>query len=211
MKHIASMWQVGWLYLFGDDLISFYTFFTIIFAECAYIRAFYPGNIANAFTFVLIGYVVNVIICTILKGFYEGENIELLFSISYVIAFCFLLVIGCFINAMLSIILTIIPLIITALWIVIREQQNTLYLWYDDKLILHINKVFENKILYVLSQLLLVGGPFIAFTICLAMIPGLSLALKIVIPVIYLLIMPLIAFFEDESSARNIFELIFLE
>ncbi len=186
MKNLINHWKEGLCYLFSDDLTSFYTFFTIIFAECVYLRIFYTTPIIIPFTIILIGYVVNVIVCALFKGGWEGTRIEVVFTIIYSIVFVILFIIGCFINVKLSIIMTIIPLIVTAILIGIRESRCTL-----------------------LAQFIVVGGPFIAFTISIFMLPTLPIVLKIIIPILYALCVPFISYIEDETAALNIFELAF--
>lgn len=59
----------------------------------------------------------------------------------------------------------------------------------------------------ILSLFTTIAGPFIAFTICLSKVDVLPTVFKVIIPVIYLLCIPFIVVYEDESSASNIFEL----
>ena len=112
MKNLVNNWKAGLVYLFTDDLISFYAFFTIIFSECAYLR-FFTTQKMELFTIILIGYI----------GYWEGTWLEVVFTILYSIVFVILFIIGCCINVKISIILTIIPLIITAILIKIREYS----------------------------------------------------------------------------------------
>lgn len=184
MKNLINHWKEGLSYLFSDDLISFYTFFTIIFAECVYLRIFYSNSIVIQFTIILLGYVVNIIVCAWFKGYWEVTKVEVVFTIIYSIVFITLFIIGCFINIKISIIMTIIPLIITAISIVLREGNYT-----------------------VLANFIIVGGPFIAFTISILMFPTLPIILKIIIPIVYALCVPFIPYIEDETAALNIFEL----
>ena len=127
MKNLIENWNNGLHYLITDDLISFYTFFTIILAECSYLLGFYEFADAIPITIILLGYMLNVIVFARLKGNAEGTKLELVFSILYVTVFVTLFVIGCFFNLAISITTTAILFGVTALWIVIRYHQDTFY------------------------------------------------------------------------------------
>ena len=184
MKNLVNNWKAGLVYLFTDDLISFYSFFTIIFSECAYLR-FFTNQKMELFTIILIGYIVNVIVCAFFKGYWEGTWLEVVFTSLYSIVFVILFIIGCCINVKISIILTIIPLIITAILIKIREYSCS-----------------------ILAQFIVVGGPIIVF-ISITMKPPLPIVLKIIILILYLICVPFISYIEDRTAACNIFELAF--
>ena len=126
MKNLISNWKTGLCYLFSDDLISFYTFFTIILAEFVYLRIFCVDPIIMPFTIILTGYVINVLVCALLKGYFEGCILEVIFTAIYSIVFVILFLIGCSINVKISLIVTIIPLIVTAILINIRVNNSTL-------------------------------------------------------------------------------------
>ena len=42
MKKIINEWKYSFTFSFDDDLISFYTFFTIVLSEIAFLWAFMP-------------------------------------------------------------------------------------------------------------------------------------------------------------------------
>ena len=209
MKNLIENWNDGLNYLITDDLISFYTFFTIILAECSYLLSFHEFADAIPITIILLGYMLNVIVFARLKGNAEGTKLELVFSILYVTVFVTLFVIGCFFNLAISIITTAILFGVTALWIVIRNNQDTFYYLPDGlpKITYLINNLFGNKIFWILSQIVIIGGPFIVFVIFCTKIPFLPIVLKVIIPLLYLSLSPLIANYEDDSAALNVFEL----
>lgn len=209
MKNLIENWNNGLNYLITDDLISFYTFFTIILAECSYLLSFHEFADAIPITIILLGYMLNVIVFARLKGNAEGTKLELVFSILYVTVFVTLFVIGCFFNLAISIITTAILFGVTALWIVIRNNQDTFYYLPDGlpKITYLINNLFGNKIFWILSQIVIIGGPFIVFVIFCTKIPFLPIVLKVIIPLLYLSLSPLIANYEDDSAALNVFEL----
>ena len=209
MKNLIENWNNGLHYLITDDLISFYTFFFFFLAECSYLLGFYEFADAIPITIILLGYMLNVIVFARLKGNAEGTKLELVFSILYVTVFVTLFVIGCFFNLAISITTTAILFGVTALWIVIRNNQDTFYYLPDGlpKITYLINNLFGNKIFWILSQIVIIGGPFIVFVIFCTKIPFLPIVLKVIIPLLYLSLSPLIANYEDDSAALNVFEL----
>ena len=213
MKNLIENWLENWedglSCLITDDCISFYTFFTVILAECSYLLAFHEFAIAIPITVILLGYMLNVIVFARLKGNAESTKLERIFSILYVTVFVTLFVIGCFFNWVINIITTAILIGVTALWIVIREHQDSFYYLPEGlpKIAYLINKLFGNMIFWILSQIIVIGVPFVVFVIFCAKISFLPIALKVIIPLLYLIISPFIAYFEDDSATSNIFEL----
>ena len=207
MKNLIESWIDGLSYLITDDLISFYTFFTVILAECSYLWGFHEVSVAIPITVILLGYMLNVIVFSFLKGCSEGTKLEKLFSILYVIVFVMLFIVGCIFNWCICIITTVILLAITALWIAIRNIQDTfIYLpKISPKLDYLISVV--NKFLYVASQIIIIGGPFVVFTIFFAKLTFIPTLLKVIIPTLYLVLCPFIAYFEDDLATCNVFEL----
>lgn len=213
MKNLIENWFENWReglsYLIADDHISFYTFFTVILAECAYLWEYHEVSLAIPITVILLGYMLNVMVFARLKGNAEGTKLEKVFSILYVSVFVTLFVIGCFFNWAISVINTVILFGVTALWIVIRNHQDTFYYLPEGspKIAYLINKLFGDKIFWILSQIVIIGGPFVVFVIFCAKISFMPIALKVIIPLLYLIFSPFIAYFEDDSAASNIFEL----
>ena len=209
LEEACEMWGDGLSFLITDDLISFYTFFTVIFAECAYLWAFYEEAVAIQFTVILLGYVLNVIVGAVLKSWHEGERKEVYCAILYVLIFAVLFAIGCFFNVLLSITMTAIPFVITLIWINVRVFQDTIFVGYNSKIVTLLSNLFANKAFWLFSQIVVLGGPFIAFAVCLAQIPTLATIWKIVIPIVYAICIPFIAYFEDDMATCNIFELVY--
>ena len=207
LEDVVDMWIDGVSYLFGDSLISFYTFITLILAECAYLWAFCRNELAIPFSAIILGYILNVVFCALFKGLYEGERKELFFAILYIIVFVVLFVIGCFINIGVSIILTVIPFFTTALWIQIREFQICMYVGIWAKIVMFISKLFRNKIFNFVSQIIVVGAPYVVFVACLVQISTIYTWIKITISVLYFICIPFIAYYEDTSASQNIYEL----
>ena len=199
MKKLVSYWLGALEDLMGDYLISFYAFFTIIFAECAFLWAKVSSDVAKPFTIILILYILNVLVCGFFKGNWENTRIELIASIVYVIIFVTLFIIGCTFNIVLSIVLTVIPLAITFVCIQIRENGDCVY-W-------TIKKPKVAKFLYNFGEFMILVCPYVIFVICFAMIPTIPITVKIVIPILYFLCMPLYAQLEDDLATCDIFEI----
>lgn len=199
-------------FLLEEDAISFYTFFTILLAECAFLWSNYSSTIAVKFTLILVAYIVNVLISAKLKGMWENDRKEVVFAIMYVVIFAIIFIIGCFINVLMNIILIAIPLIITFLWINIRILQNTTLLYnptsFWGRIEKNLTDLFDNnKIAYWISQIFVIGIPVALFVYFLATIQSLPIVLKILIPIGYIVLMPYIAYEEDWLGACNIFQI----
>lgn len=208
IEKFLNIWTCGASCLLYDGSISFYTFFSLIFAECAYLWTFYNSSLAIPFTIIFLGYVLNVIICAFFKGLYEGELKEQIFTIMYIVDFILLFIIGCFINIKICAVFTVIPLLITALCIIIRNTNLCFFIKPNSSFWKKIGNLII-KLLVKLLELIILVGPFIVFVFCLAQIETLPTDLKIIISVLYFLCIPLISYYEDDTATLNIFELAF--
>ena len=186
-KLIKEAWMNGVSYMITDKLISFYVFFTIILAEMAYVWTF-KTEVAMPLTVILLGYMLNVIVLAWLKGKWEGYKEEVLLTALYVFMFIILFTIGCSIDKKTNTIMTVILLSITAAWIEIKEIQSS----YNE--------------IKIVSQFLIIGAPFVAFLVCLAMVP-IPIMAKIIISLVYFTCIPLIENYEEETATSNIFQL----
>lgn len=202
MKKLIYTWSCGWEYLLYDDLFSYYAFFTAILAEIAFLWAFLP-NIAFPFTIFLTICILNVCFCACIASHVPRAS-----CIIYSGTFLAVLIIGCFINVLASILLVILPFIFTIIGNFLKMLQISIPIGFpDESLEVKVFNLFEKKHwVYLLSQIFVTFGPFIIFTIFLALSP-ISILLKVIIPLIYLLIMPLIAYMEDSLATLSIFEL----
>ena len=208
MKKILNKWNFGSFCLIQDDHISYYTFFTIILAECSYLWVFHKPEIAIPLTLIMLGYIANVIVTAWIKGIVEGSVFDTIMSAFYVFVFLFLLVLSFKYNIALSIIFNVILFAGTAIAKLIRGFQDSVHLT-DNKFILFIDKLFANKTFWLISQIILIGIPFVTFTLLFVQITYIPVILKIIVPFLYALILPFIAALEDDLCARDIFELIY--
>lgn len=194
-----------WL-LLEDDLISYFAYFTTILIEIAFLWAFGVPS-AFFFTVLLIFCIMNVFVASFWKARVGGSSGEIIQGIAFVAVIVILFLIGCKEDIVTSLLLFGLPLIVTKLWIIIREFQNTAFVGYDPNgLTMKISKIFQNPLFLGFSYLITIGLPFILLVVFTAMTP-LALHLKIILPIIYILISPFIACIEDDIATCSIFEL----
>lgn len=198
MKNLIRTWKGGLNCLFSDDLISFYTFFTVIFAECFYLRSFYPTLIATSFNIILFGYIVNVIAFAWIKKCINSPNKDEIVASAYSTVFALLFISGCIMDFFVCIVMTAIPLINTFLCSKVRYIQDEC--WFRRRF----------AFAYYLSQFIIVCVPIIAFVICVLIIPTIPIVLKVIISIIYAFIVPFIVFIEDKMGRYNIFDIAFV-
>ena len=202
---MLGTWLDGFSVLVDDDLISFYTYFTMVFAEIAFLWSFFP-NIALPFTILLILSCIGILVTSYLKSSYESTEKDVPITLGYRIPFVILCGIGCFFNWFASIVLFSIPLLITGIWIVIRNFQDTIFCYDTGKLITAISKMFQNKVFWVISQIVVVGLPIslLAVGICTTSLPVWA---KVILIVVYAAIAPFIALLEHDMMGGDVFEL----
>lgn len=183
MKKVLNFWKTGWIYLLSDEcMLSYYTYFTIIFAEIVYLFL-YKSRIAIPFTILFALGIANICICPIIKLKYEGSKIELITSIIYVLVFVITFIIGCFINLKASIILLPLPWIVTAI-----------YFWFVD-FFYELFPLFTGTIIF---------SPYVIFALLLFK-TTIDSNLVILILALYFIIMPLLGQLE-EFLCGSIFE-----
>lgn len=158
----------------------------MILAGCAWLFSFCELSVAIPLTIVLLGYIVNTVVFSWLKGMQEGTRLEVVFSICYTAVFAILLVIGCIINIKIHLIMMAIILVVTAICVWIRNWVASEFL-----------------------QIFALTTPIVVFVYFLAYVPWLATIFKVIIPIIYILFVPFISYYEDCSAAQNIFELVY--
>lgn len=187
-------WKFGLFCLFDDETFSFYMFSTIIFAECFYACTAFENPMK--LIFVLLGYVFAIFIFSFLKGCAEGLILEPVFSVLYVFSIIALFIVGCTFNVLACIIMTLIPIAWVILSLFIKDLQP-----------FNIKSVKRAKIATAISDGVIYLVPIIAFIVTFAMIPEAPVILKFIVPIIYIALCPVIAYYEDSSATCNIFEL----
>ena len=206
MKNFLYNYFGGLELLLSDDLISYFAYFTTILVQVAFLWAFKVSN-ALFFTILLILSIVNVFIGAFWKSYVEGSKAEIIQSVAFSGAIVVLFIVGCKASFVTSLLLFAIPLIVTRLWITIREFQNTEFLGYNpNSMTMKISKLFHNKIIYILSYVITMLIPICLLVVFTAM-TGLPTYLKILLPLLYIFISPYIGLMEDEIATCSIFEL----
>lgn len=204
---IVTKFVNGLNILFYDDCITFYAYFSIILAEIACLWTFF-SSIALPFTCTLSLCILNVLVCSYFKGYYEGVKKEVIFAKVYLVAFVALFVIGLFFNWLANIILFIVPLVAVGIFAIIRTFANTWFVGKHSEVIMFVQKVFRNKVVSVIALCFVVGIPYFVFLYFLWQ-TKLIAEIKIAISLVYAFLIPLICYIEDDFSALTIFELPF--
>ena len=202
-------WFEGWAYLLSDDLVSYYSYFTAIFAEIALLWGFGVEDVM-IYTILLLGCIVNVLFTAWFKGswFCEKEGKQWSIGISYCVIYLILLVTGCVINVKTAFILFVVPLAWTGFVIWLRGYQNSAFGFGFPERVYKISAFIQNPVVLVLSQILLMGLPIIALGYGVAQI-DMSIGYKIAITVLSIILAPLWAYIEDSWATQNIFELVY--
>lgn len=184
MKKILSAYKLGARYLLSDDdIVSFYVFITLAFASCARFFSVYEHAISIPLTIVMVGYVANIMLFSWLKGNAEGTRLEKVFGICYIVVFAILFIIGSIINFRAHITIMTIVLATTFTAVAVREYIIAQFL-----------------------QALMLFLPFLALVFAIAY-TSLPIILKLIIPLVYTMCAPFIAYYEDTAAAQNIFKL----
>ena len=202
-------WFEGWVNLLSDDLISYYSYFTAIFAEIALLWGVGVED-AMIYTILLLGCIANVLFTAWFKGswFCEKEGNQRSIGISYCVVYLILLFTGCVINIKTAFILFVVPLVWTAFAIWLRGYQNSAFGFGFSERVYKISAFIQKPVVLVLSQVLLMGLPIIALGYGVSLI-DMGLGYKIAITVLSIILAPLFAYIEDSWATQNIFELVY--
>lgn len=202
---MGNAWLYGVRLLVEHNCNSFYVFFTCILTEIVYIHSRFPEKEKYKLMQLLIGYIVVVLICSWLKGLFEGTRRELLVSKLYVSFLFFIFIVGLIVNKDAMFNFTIIPIIVTLIYVFMGKLEEYFDLMafcespYDGD---YYRGVFNTIIVIILYLIPL--GSFIYSIIC-------DLKIKVVPTIIiiigYSFLVPLISFYEDFISENNVFEI----
>jgi len=198
-------WENGMYGVLLYDLISFYSYFTIVFAEIVVLWLHYQ-KIALPFTIFLSLSLINILAISYFKGKYEGTKLELVFTVVFWVIFAGTFIPGFFFDVMANLILFAIPIGFTGLSVVIRFFQNTKFS-YGPQFILAISKAFESVLVWIFTQFIVLFIPYYMLVKSVLSLPIDSFVIKIAICAVYGMIVPYFAYIEDEWGAQNIFEL----
>ena len=206
MKKIFKPFVDGVVLLWMEDMLSFYTFITIVLAECVWLYGFAPIKLANTLIIILLVSIINLVINACIIGEFEGTIIEKISSLTYIVIFGVLFVIACFIDVLIGGMVIIIPLIITAAFLELRKIQNTASLTNNNK----IYKLLNNNNVCTLTQIIVLLGPILTLIISICLTPIFVLWLKIILVVLSVICAPLLVYIEDNTAAMDVFEIGFV-
>lgn len=197
-KKSFELWKTGVKYLLYDVYSSFFVYFSVIFTEIILLWHF-GKSYALPFSILLGICVLNVFICSVFKGLYEGEKKEVFFSRIYIFVFGVVFLIGFFINKYANFKLFFTPFLITGLWILLKNVNLTLFFSKKYKVLMVIFKLFE-----LLTCVIALFFPCILVTWAI-FLTDIPLFTKYYTSILYALMMPMVAVLEDIGSC-NIFE-----
>lgn len=200
-------WFDGASYLMSDDLISYHSFFTTIFAEIAFLWAFGIEGAAT-YTWLLAGAIVNVLIIAALKGsiICNRDVGSIILSAIYVAVFMGLIICACIMDVLIGILLFAIPLVWTGFTVWIRGYQNSVFAGGFPKRVYKVANFIHQPAVMITSQMLVLLAPVIAlawFGACTEM----ALWLKVLMPILAAMLGPVWAYIEDSWATQSIFEL----
>lgn len=202
MLDLIETWFDGICYLFEEELVSFYAYFTTILTEIVILWRFFPQD-ALPFTILLCACIVNVVVCAFFKGKYEGTKVELVFARVYLIVFGIILAVGFFFGWLKNIILFLVPVIVSFVWVLARLFQILM----EDAVIKEgCSKVFSSDIFRSVIQVIITLVPLEAFALF-VYLTSITSEIKIAIIFGYVALIPFIVYMEDILAASNIFEL----
>ncbi len=203
-------WFEGLAYLLSDNLVSYYSFFTAIFAEIAFLWGFGVEG-AMLYTILLVACIVNVLFVAFLKGswFCETKERQQFLSRLYCGIYLLLFITGCLNSIKFTFALFVIPVVWTGFSVWLRGYQNSVFglgfsKW--EHVMYVISKIIQIPIVLFISELLLLVAPIGVMTYFVAQL-DLALAWKIVLPVLAAILAPIWAYIEDSWATQNIFEL----
>lgn len=203
MKKMFKPFIDGVILFWVEDMLSFYTFITLAFAECVYAYIYQPVKICVPLIIILMLCIINLIISAHIIGECEGTVLEKIFSIAYVIIFAMLFIAACFVDILVGGMAILFPLGITILFMEIRKIQTVARMANEDVL----SKILNNKVVLLLSRILIMAGPILTLIVLIALIPRMGFCLKVILIIISVLCAPFWVYIEDGTAAKDIFEL----
>lgn len=206
MSNLVTCWCDGLDFWVTDDCVSFYAYFTSILAEIFILWSFFP-EIALPFSILLGICMANILVFSYLKGDWEGNRQELIFTIGYDLVALVVFGVGFFVTDWLTnVILFIIPIFVTLVCVVLRNFQVNVSAAMHSEFLQKIIDSFADGVLYVISQLIILMLPIQIFigVVCLTTF---STGIKIAIILGYLLLIPFLSYIEDTFGGQNMFRL----
>ncbi len=207
MKYLAEFYKNGWLCLLYDDLISYWTFFTVSLIEVAYLFAFEIEGAVTATVFLAIC-IAGIVASAFSKEAVQFSTEEKDQAILCRIGFLVLFIIAAFVDFFPLVPVLLIPFAVSYTWEKIREIQNSVPVGFPkDSLTVKLFEIIHINWIYVLSYVITIGVPLVLLTLFIAQIDALPVALKIILPIVYVAISPIFALCEDGIAACTISDL----
>lgn len=205
MRTWSDNYIEGILGLFAGCAISYYAYLTMVLAEILFVWKFVP-EYAMAFTILLVANCL--IICTfgILKRLFMLEKKEYITANIYWIALGIMFVIGCFVNFLYNLALFLLPLVVATVCIMLRNFQMMRFVTSNSRVLQTVSGIFSNLVAAILCMIFTVFAPLIVFSYMLFLVLE-SQILIICILFAYILVIPFMAWFEEEFVNENIFEI----
>lgn len=189
---MKGIWLDGLGSLFEDLSVSWWTYFSLVLAQIAFLLGgVYQTEVAVAYIILFAISAVSILLC----GFVSQTMGSVVASVVQNLVLVAIFVIGCCIDGALAILVLGIPLGITILWEKIRQWQCC-------------SDLFDNNLLYWSTQIFIMCIPLAAFIVGLLVLPWTS-GIKIWILIAYILVTPMIATFEGAITDMGIGETMF--
>lgn len=205
LRDFFEDWISGVNCITEGELTTFYTYFSIVISEIICLWVGFQ-EIALPFTILGILSMLNILICANLKGNYEGTKRELIVACIYVLVFVAIFIAGFFFNWLANLVLFLVPFILTGILSFLNEYTSTIFVGNLSKIEKKISNILENPVVGMIARVLVIGLPFLSFTLSI-LSTHFAIALKCIIIIGYALLVPVYAYLEDELAACNIFEI----
>ncbi len=205
MRTWSDNYIEGILGLFAGGAISYHAYLTIVLSEILFVWKFVP-EYARAFTILLFANCSIICIFGLLKRLFLCTRKEEITAKVYWIALGVIFVIGCFVNFLYNLVLFLLPLVVTTVCILLRNFQMMRFANSDSPILKSIGGIVGSLILAILCMIFTVFMPIFCFGYFLF----LSIESRLLILFIlfaYALVMPFIAWFEEEFINENVFEI----
>lgn len=207
MKKILNSWVIGVENLFLSFGVSLYAYIPIVVVGLISIWAS-GTQFAMLFTILAIVNILTIGICGFLKRQYLFSKVEVVISSIYLVVIVGIFIFGCTIDFKWSIYTILFPNLISGLNVLLRNLQANIYAKSKFKILQIMNKLFDNSIVYLVSYLVVLVGPFAIFFYH-AYFAISSQIWVILISFVFLLLLPLIVWFESNIIGETIFGIAF--
>lgn len=195
----------GILGLFVGEGISYYTYLAIVLSEIFYIWRFLPQN-AMAFTILLAANCIIIGFFGLLKRLCAFSVKERAVAKIYWIALVITFIAGCFVDLLQNLVLWFLPVIFTAIWVLLREIQMLKFATSNLGVLKVITKIFSLHLTWILLLIFVSVSPLIILMYVVSLVFE-ARFLIFLIPFVFAIILPFITWFEEFFVNQNIFQI----